>query len=297
MLPRHRIATAIPPVIESTAQVATFIQENGTSQRVPTAAAQPFRPWRVALRALGFATFGLVSGGLGVIVLPLQRLVARWHGITGADELRGQYAIHLGMRLWVWLANACGIASVSVRGGHKFRTGPLVVVANHPSLIDTPILLSVLPQADLIVNASWGDNPFLKGCVDGAGYLRAERGAVIVRHAIENLREGRILVVFPEGSRTPPEGLRSFERGAAQIALVAGCDVVPVVISVHPRTLMKGQPFTDVPDHCPEWRVEVGDPIHPGDFVRSGEGSSAAARRLTGALQEYFEKRWERVIC
>ena len=213
-----------------------------------------------ALRALGFATFGLVSGGLGVIVLPLQRLVARWHGITGADELRGQYAIHLGMRLWVWLANACGIASVSVRGGHKFRTGPLVVVANHPSLIDTPILLSVLPQADLIVNASWGDNPFLKGCVDGAGYLRAE-------------------------------------RGAAQIALVAGCDVVPVVISVHPRTLMKGQPFTDVPDHCPEWRVEVGDPIHPGDFVRSGEGSSAAARRLTGALQEYFEKRWERGIC
>jgi len=279
------------------AQVAILIQENGTSRSVPANPTHPFRPWRVMLRAIGFATFGLVSGGLGVIVLPLQRLAARWRGIHGVDDLRAQYAIHLGMRLWVWFANACGITSVSMRGGEKIRTGPLVIVANHPSLIDTPILLSLLPQADLIVNASWGDNPFLKGCVDGASYLRAERGAVMVRHAIEKLHQGRILVVFPEGSRTPPEGLRHFERGAAQIALVAGCDVVPVVISVHPRTLMKGQPFTDVPDHCPEWRVEVGDPIHPGEFVRSGEGSSAAARRLTDALQEYFEKRWERGIC
>ena len=175
-------------------------------------------------------------------------------------------------------------------GAEALRAGPAVVVANHPSLIDTPILLSVMPQADLIVNASWGDNPFLRRCVDGAGYLRAERGAVMVRHAIERLRAGRILVVYPEGSRTPPEGLRAFERGAAQIALLAGCDIVPVVIRVQPRTLMKGQAFADVPAQCPEWRVEVGQPIHPGDYVRAGEGSSAAARRITAALAGIFRE-------
>src|SRR5258706_14468094 len=156
----------------------------------------------------------------------------------------------------------------------------------------TPILLSLLQRADLIVTAAWGDNPFLRGCVEGAGYLRAERGAVMVRHAIERLRAGRVLVVFPEGSRTPPEGLREFERGAAQIALLAGCDIVPVVISVHPRTLMRGQPFVDVPQRCPAWRVEVGARIHPAEFKRSGESSSAAAQRLTAALEDYFEKRW-----
>jgi 1-acyl-sn-glycerol-3-phosphate acyltransferase len=277
--------------------VATFIQENGSSRSVTTAPATPFRPWRVALRAIGFASFGLVSSGVGFIVLPLQRLVARWRGLDIRDDLRAQYAIHLGTRLWVRFAQACGIASVSVRGADALRTGPVVVVANHPSLIDTPILLSVMRQADLIVNASWGDNPLLRRCVEGAGYLRAERGAVMVRHAIDRLRAGRTLVVYPEGSRTPPEGLRAFERGAAQIALVAGCDIVPVVIRVLPRTLMKGQRFTDVPDHCPEWRVEVGPPIHPADHLRGGEGSSAAARRVTVALQEYFEKRWERGIC
>jgi 1-acyl-sn-glycerol-3-phosphate acyltransferase len=276
--------------------VATFIQENGSSRSVTTAVA-PFRPWRVALRAIGFASFGLLSSGVGFIVLPLQRLVARWRGLDTGDDLRAQYAIHLGARLWVRFAQACGIASVSVRGADALRTGPVVVVANHPSLIDTPILLSLMPQADLLVNAAWGDNPFLRRCVAGARYLRAEQGAVMVRHAIARLREGRMLVIFPEGSRTPPKGLRRFERGAAQIALHAGCDIVPIVIRVHPRTLMKGQRFTDLPDHCPEWRVEVGPPIHPADHLRSGEGSSAAARRVTAALQDYFEKRWDRGIC
>jgi 1-acyl-sn-glycerol-3-phosphate acyltransferase len=278
--------------------VATLVQENGNAPKLRASRSAPLRPWRVALRALGFASFGLLALAVGTIVLPLQRQSARWRGIRESAELRAQRVIHRGMSLWVRLASAWGVMRVSVRGGEALRkAGPLVVVANHPSLIDTPILLSVMPQADLIVNAAWGENPFLRGCVQGAGYLRAEHGAVMVRHAIERIGEGRTLVVYPEGSRTPPEGLRAFERGAAQIALLAGCDIVPVVISVHPRTLMKGQAFADVPKQCPEWRVEVGQPIHPADYARTGEGSSAAARRITVALQEHFEKRWERGIC
>jgi 1-acyl-sn-glycerol-3-phosphate acyltransferase len=279
--------------------VATFIQENGIreaggSSAVPAAPRVPFRPLHVALRGFGFASFGLITLCLGFFAVPPARRAARRRGED--PELGAQRAIHRGMRIWLRLARVCRLARASVAGADRLRGG-VVVVANHPSLIDTPILLGVMPQADLVVNASWGDNPFLRRCVDGAGYLRVEHGAVMVRHAIERLRAGRTLVVFPEGSRTPPEGLRTFERGAAQIALLAGCDILPAVIHVRPRTLMKGQPFADVPAHCPVWHVEVGEPIHPGDYVRSGEGTSAAARRITAALQDYFEKRWERDIC
>jgi 1-acyl-sn-glycerol-3-phosphate acyltransferase len=294
----HRIATANRTVIELRAQVATFIQENAIREaggsQVVRAAPRAFRPLRLALRGLGFASFGLVTLCLGFFAVPPARRAARRRGED--PELGAQRAIHRGMRLWVRFARACRFARSSVTGAERLRGG-VVVVANHPSLIDTPILLGVMRQADLVVNASWGDNPFLRRCVDGAGYLRAEHGAVMVRHAIERLRAGRTLVVFPEGSRTPPEGLRAFERGAAQIALLAGCDIVPAVIHVRPRTLMKGQPFADVPAECPVWHVEVGEPIHPGDYTRPGEGSSAAARRVTAALQDYFEKRWERGIC
>ena len=277
-------------------QVATLIQENRGSPSVSAApGAAPL--WRVVLRGLGFATFGLIAGTLGTVIVPLARLAARWRGQPEQAVLRAQYAIHRGMRLWVrWMERWDVMRVAAVRGVEALR-GPVVVVANHPSLIDTPILLNLMPQADLIVNAAWGDNPVLRGCVDGAEYLRVEQGAVMVRHAIERLHAGRTLVVYPEGSRTPIEGLRTFERGAAQIALLARCDIVPVVITVQPRTLMKGQAFADVPATCAEWTVEVGQPIHPADHVREGESMSAASRRVTAVLQEYFEKRWDRGIC
>jgi 1-acyl-sn-glycerol-3-phosphate acyltransferase len=117
------------------------------------------------------------------------------------------------MRLWCWFARVCRFARSSVTGVERLRGG-VVVVANHPSLIDTPILLGVMPQADLIVNTSWGDNPFLRRCVDGAGYLRAEHGAVMVRHAIERLRAGRTSWCIPR-ARAPPEGPR-VQGGAAR---------------------------------------------------------------------------------
>jgi 1-acyl-sn-glycerol-3-phosphate acyltransferase len=251
----------------------------------------------VLLRSVGFGSFGLATTALGFCILPLQRLADRWRGCNEDPEIRAQYAIHRVMYAWLRLLRALDITRVSVSGSDALRAGPIVVVANHPSLIDTPVLLSVMPQGDFIVSKDWSANPFTRRCVQAAGYLHAERGAVMVRDAIEQLRAGRTLVVYPEGSRTPPEGLRPFERGAAQIALVAGCDIVPVVIRVRPRTLMKGQRLTDVPESCPDWRVEVGEPIHPTDYLRAGEGNSAAARRITAALQDYFEKRWDRGSC
>jgi 1-acyl-sn-glycerol-3-phosphate acyltransferase len=277
--------------------VATLIQENGNPGRVRASSSAPVHPWRVALRGLGFATFGAIAAWLGFVFLPLQRLAERLRGRREDTALLAQHALHRGMQIWLRWMRACGVFDISVHGGEALQRGPVVVVANHPSLIDTPILLSVMPQGDFLVNAVWGDNPLLRGCVDAADYLRVEQGPVMVRHAVERLREGRVLVVYPEGSRTPVEGLREFERGAAQIALLAGVDILPVVISVQPRTLMKGQAFADVPDQCPVWRVDVGEPIHPAEYVREGETLSTAARRVTAALQDHFEKRWDRGIC
>jgi 1-acyl-sn-glycerol-3-phosphate acyltransferase len=102
------------------------------------------------------------------------------------------------------------------------------------------------------------------------------------------------VVVYPEGSRTPLEGLRRFQRGAAHIALEANCDILPVTIRVVPRVLLQGQRLTDFPFEKPEWWIEVHAPIHPGDHVREGEERPLAARRLTGILEAYFEKRWDR---
>jgi hypothetical protein len=252
--------------------------------------------WRWRCAALGFATFGLISGTLGIVIVPLARLAARCAGSRAGGAAR---AVRDPPRhaLWVRDRERCGVIARVACAASRRCADPVVVVANHP-VADRhadPAHPDAAGRSDR--ECAWGDNPVLRGCVDGAEYLRVEQGAVMVRHAIERLHAGRTLVVYPEGSRTPIEGLRTFERGAAQIALLARCDIVPVVITVQPRTLMKGQAFADVPATCAEWTVEVGQPIHPADHVREGESMSAASRRVTAVLQEYFEKRWDRGIC
>jgi 1-acyl-sn-glycerol-3-phosphate acyltransferase len=136
-------------------------------------------------------------------------------------------------------------------------------------------------------------NGWMRRAIRAAGYLSAEDGAEVIRLAVERLRAGRTVVVYPEGSRTPAEGLRRFQRGAAHIALEAGCDIVPVTLHVTPRVLMKGQAWSSYPVETPVWRIEVGEPI-PTPASDGSEGRPLAARRLTGVLEEYFEKRWER---
>jgi 1-acyl-sn-glycerol-3-phosphate acyltransferase len=251
-----------------------------------------------ALRAvrvgLCFVYFGAGVWLAGAALLPLLRRT-RWRGLsTGEVTLRTQRIVHLFCRSFIaCICRVMRLGELQWIGAEALLRGPVLVVANHPSLIDTPLLLTRLPQADFIVSPDWLRSRLLRPIIEAAGYLRAEDGAAVVEQAVERLRAGHSVVVYPEGSRTPPEGLRPFQRGAAHIALRAGCDILPVHISVTPRALMQGQGWTGYPLENPVYRIEVGEPIGPS-FAVGAESRPLAARRLTGVLEEHFEKRWDR---
>jgi len=243
---------------------------------------------------LCFAYFGAGVWLGGRVAIPLLRRT-RWRGLSPEEvTLASQRVVHVFCRSFIaCICDVMRIGRVQWIGAEALQRGPVLVVANHPSLIDTPLLLTELAQADFIVSPDWLRSGLLRPIIEAAGYLHAEAGAAVVRQAVERLRAGHTVVVYPEGSRTPPEGLRRFHRGAAHIALRAGCDIVPVHITVTPRALMQGQGWTDYPDANPVYRIEVGEPIPP--LLAAGtEGRALAARRLTGVLEEHFEKRWKR---
>jgi 1-acyl-sn-glycerol-3-phosphate acyltransferase len=248
-----------------------------------------------ALRAgLCFLYFGVGVWLVGNAILPSLRRT-RWRGLAPeAVELRSQRVAHLFCRSFQFcITRVMRLVRVQWIGAEALLSGPHLVVANHPSLIDTPLFIALMPHADFIVSPDWLKSGVLRALIQGTGYLRAEDGAAVIGQAVERLRAGRSVVVYPEGSRTPPEGLRAFQRGAAHMALRAGCDLLPVTISVAPRALMHGQGWLDFPRENPVFRFEVGEPIPPS-FPGDGGGRALAARRLTGVLEEYFEKRWER---
>jgi 1-acyl-sn-glycerol-3-phosphate acyltransferase len=266
----------------------------GASAPAGSLAARAGRALRLCRVALGFAYFGVGIWFLGAVVLPLVALPARLRGLPpDAVSRRAQRVVHHFFRSFIaYMGRVARIAEFEWVGAEALSRGPMLVVANHPSLIDTPVLGSKLSQADFLVGPEWMRNGWMRRAIQAAGYLRAEDGPEVIRLAVERLRAGRTVVVYPEGSRSPAEGLRRFQRGAAHIALEAGCDIVPVTLHVTPRVLMKGQPWTSYPNENPVWRVEVGEPIRTP--AGGDEGRPLAARRLTGVLEEYFQKRWER---
>lgn len=245
-----------------------------------------------ALRRIGsgflFATFGIGTLVIAGIVFPFMA----WR--LPAGEMRERLAQRLIQRAFarfVRLGEQLHLFEVRATGAAALGSGPSLVIANHPTLLDVVFLIAHMPQADCIVKSDAWRNPFLRHVVRIAGYIPNGEGPQVVDACVARLRAGRSVVLFPEGSRSPEDGLRPFKRGAAHIALRSGCAITPVHLGCSPPALKKGQPWWAVPDRKLIITLTVENPVVACDLLPDGEeiASSRAVRSVTAALQQLFE--------
>lgn len=240
--------------------------------------------WRVFATGLSFFTFGVGGLLLRIVVFPLLNLFV-WQRTKRVSLAR--VVIRGTFRSFVWLMHTLGVLRYEIHGLHRLEREGLLILANHPTLIDTVFLMAFVKRADCIVKGRLWSNPFTRGPVQAAGYINNDTGVDLVASCISSLREGNNLIIFPEGTRTPCDGAINLKRGAANIAVRGARNVTPVVIRCEPLTLGKGEKWWRVP-HCRvQFRIEVREDIAIGDFV-DADNESLAARRLTDYLQHYF---------
>ena len=269
-----------------TSDVATAPTSPGTVSHPARASRRLARGWRALRTGLAFVTFGLGA----IVVAALVWVVAR--GTPARRELRTQAIVHRAFRLFAWWMTSLGLIRVSwIEATRLHGAGPRLFVANHPTLIDVVLLLARIPQADCIVKTAARRNPFMRGIVARAGYLANDEGDALVDACAARLAAGRSVVLFPEGTRSPRDGLRRFQRGAAHIALKSGCPIVPMIITCRPPTLLKGQPWYDVPERRAQYTMRVVAPLDPARYLSAETPLPVAARRLTADLQALYE-RW-----
>lgn len=243
---------------------------------------------RIAVHGFAFALFGLASLVVFGAVLPLRLALAR---AGEPRDLVAQRLVHRSLRWYVRVCEAIGVFSVETRHTERLALGPALVIANHPTLLDVVLLLAQMPQADCIAKRAVWRNPFLRLVVSAAAYIPNDTAEALVARCSERLGAGRSVLVFPEGSRSPLEGLREFQRGAAHIALASGCSVVPVLLYCEPPALKKGQPWYAVPNEPMRFRLEVDAPLRNLTEGMDTLPRSLAARRVNQKLREYFERR------
>lgn len=115
------------------------------------------------------------------------------------------------------------------------RKGAVILVSNHISNVDPPILAAVLPRRVVFMAKEelyYGRNLF-GFLTRGFGAFPVRRGEVdrkALKLALMALERGNVLGVFPEGTRSPNAQMQEAQLGAAWIALESGASVLPVGI-------------------------------------------------------------------
>ena len=247
--------------------------------------------WRVFATGLSFIIFGLGGLLLRAAVFPMLNLFVRQRQrriALSRTVIRGAF------RSFVWLMQILGVLRYEIIGLQRLQREGLLILANHPTLIDTVFLMAFVKRADCIVKGKLWDNPFTRGPVRAAGYINNDAGVDLVAGCISSLQAGNNLIIFPEGTRTPADGEINLKRGAANIAVRGARDVTPVVIRCEPLTLGKGEKWWKVPPCAARFRIEVRDDIRIGSFIADGTTEVMAARHLTEYLQSYFMKEGQR---
>lgn len=243
------------------------------------------RCWRIFGTGLSFFIFGIGGLLLRVLVFPVLNLLVRERRLRIAVA---RDVIRLTFRGFVGLMRTLGVLRYDFVGLERLDRNGLLILANHPTLIDTVFLMAFVKHADCIVKSGLWNNPFTHGPVRAAGYINNGNGPELIEQCIASLREGNNLIVFPEGTRTAVSGAMHFKRGAANIAVRGMQRVTPVIISCIPPTLGKGDKWWMVPPCRACFRIEVREDIDIEQFVATADSEGLAARRLTDYLQDYF---------
>jgi 1-acyl-sn-glycerol-3-phosphate acyltransferase len=241
------------------------------------------RLYRTGATAFAFAF--IFAGGCFLAVTVLTALAA----MPGHRREWTQAVIRAIFRIYIAMLRALSLLRIEFEGRARLsRCHGTVIVANHPSLLDVVILMSVVPNAQCIVKSELWNNRYLGVLVRRAGYIRNDLAPdALIAECRAALDRGANIIVFPEGTRSEPGATPRFHRGFANIATLTGAAIQPVVITCTPRTLCKGEPWWAVPARRPVFRVIANACLEPATY--SGyRYRSLASRQLVARMEAYY---------
>ncbi|HKN15517.1 MAG TPA: lysophospholipid acyltransferase family protein, partial [Candidatus Sulfotelmatobacter sp.] len=184
---------------------------------------------------------------------------------------------------------------LQVRGIEKLpKSGPYIISSNHQSYLDPLILASVLPPSVFEKVFAVGTSEIF-----GTGFmLRLARSLRVVvvdpdanlipamRAGAFGLRQGRPLILYPEGERSIDGTPRIFKKGAAILSMHMQAPIVPVAIEGFYKAWPRNKSFQGFTP----LKMVFGDPIIPPP---ENEASEAVYEKLTSELKARVVEMWK----
>jgi 1-acyl-sn-glycerol-3-phosphate acyltransferase len=178
---------------------------------------------------------------------------------------------------------------------HVPREGPLLVVANHLSFLEPPLIGTIIPRRiTFLALHELFEIRWLAVVLRAMSALAVKRGGArdldAIKAALELLKHGEAVAIFPEGQRSVTPGLLRANPGISLLAYRSGAPILPVGISGTDR-LEGTRRFITGRFRRPRVRMVIGKPFCP-DFSAGRPDHQAVAdavmRRVAELLPESY---------
>jgi 1-acyl-sn-glycerol-3-phosphate acyltransferase len=231
---------------------------------------------RHAIGVCAGTVFWLLIGPLvGLCTVPLF-VLPKQRGMTIARSI-----IRASFRAYVQLMQCTDLVRVEYQNRHVIQQASaqgFILAPNHMSLWDAVFLLADVPNIVCILKHKLLYNPILGVTARAARYISNIKVSRMLHLACEEIEQGSILLLFPEGTRTLPtaEWLNPLKASIGLVARRTNAAVVPVLLRSNSRYLQKGWPAWNLPTFPVVIEVSYADPI----LIEEEETAAEFTKRL-----------------
>lgn len=160
----------------------------------------------------------------------------------------------------------CRVRVFNVR--HVPQKGGVLIISNHQSFLD-PVLagMGVPREMHFMARDTLFDNPGFGRLIRSVNAFPVRRGEAdisAIKETLRRLRDGQVVLLFPEGTRSEDGTIKPFMAGVGSIARKAGVPVVPALVDGVFQAWPKGQAL---PLPC-RVIVEYGEPLLPEQITK-----------------------------
>lgn len=231
------------------------------------------------LRTLRIA---LINDPLAALIIAIMGSTAVLVSLLESESRVQHRLVGFWGRLLLWVSGG----KVDTAGLERIpRHEAFVIVSNHLSMMDIPVLMSFLPiPFRFLAKRSLFRLPFIGWHLHRGGHIRLDRedkrsAVKALAQARRVLQRGFSVLVFAEGSRSQ-SGLQPFKTGAAHLAIKAGVPILPIGLVGTDRLLPKGS------IHIRPGRahLRVGEPLSPAGPLAADVG--LLTERMQAAVAE-----------
>lgn len=169
---------------------------------------------------------------------------------------------------------------------YKNNNRPFIVCANHISMLD-PIFVVMAygwgKKMTIMGKAELFKNPVLAWLFRSVGVFPVERGTgdkTAIEKAIQDVKNGHGMLIFPEGTRSPGDEMAKMKSGAFMVAAQTGADIIPcrVIYDTKDRSMHFFSPVM----------IKFGKPMLAQDLNLT-QGSKVALRAAKENLQQQLD--------